>query len=338
LLLSRLLHATRQIDRALALQLDALELDPYNARIHYEIGSLYVHADEPEKARAALQTSLDIEPLQPNVYLQLAHLALISGDGVDYLQQSLKAMEVDSRDHEIPGFIAAFLYPLGLIEEADDFRNRVMAIAPTSAIAYRIGLLRATSLGDRDGSLREARNAIENDVEDRHFAFGGAVQHLLRRAVQSGTVEAESDYLEQQEPGILDIDAEAIPARFLFAQQLALDAWYVSLTQEELLRRMKRIREIATSHGVDAMQNPNTRVDIMVLQNNTVEAIELALSDVFTRPVLMDQNWRSRFSQAQYTNFVADSRIQAAMQKWEAEEAVIRDRVKSYLLDLSSAS
>jgi len=337
-LLSRLLQATRQSSRALAMQQEALERDPYNARIHYEIGSLYLDLDEFEKARAAIQTSLDIEPLQPNAYLQLGHLALESGDGVDYLQQSLKAMEVDSKDHEIPGFIAAFLYPLGLIEEADDFRNRVRAIAPTSAIAYRIELLRSISLGDTDGSLAAARKAIEDNVEDRQFAFAGAVQHLLRSAVRSGTVEAESDYLEQHAPGIFDIDAAAVPIKFLLAQRLALDAWYVSLEPDELLRRMARIREIAASYGIDPLQNPRTRVDMMVLQNNTAAAIELALSDVFTRPVLMDQDWRTRYSQAQYTDFVADSRIQVAMQKWEADEALIRDQVKSYLLDLSAAS
>jgi len=337
-LLSRLLVATQQSDRALALQLEALEADPYNARIHYEIGSIYLERDEPEKARAAIQTSLDIEPMQPNAYLQLGHLALKSGDGVDYLQQSLRAMEVDSKDHEIPGFIAAFLYPLGLIEEADDFRNRVMAIAPTSAIAYRIELLRSISMSDTDGGIAAARKAIEDNVEDRQFAFAGAVQYLLRQAVQSGSIEAESDYLEQHAPGIFDVDAAAVPAKFLYAQRLALDAWYVSLAPDELLRRMAKIREIAMSYGIDPLQSPGTRVDMMVLQNDTASAIELALSDVFIRPVLLDQDWRARYSQAQYTDFVADPRIQVAMQKWEAEEAVIRSQIQAYLLDLSSAS
>ena len=92
------------------------------------------------------------------------------------------------------------------------------------------------------------------------------------------------------------------------------------------------------SYGIDPLQNPGTRVEMLLLQNNTSAAVELALSDVFTRPVLLDQDWRTRFSQAQYTDFVADPRIQAAMQKWETEEAVIRNQVKNYLLDLSSAS
>ena len=338
ILLSGLLKGTQQSERALQLQLDALELDPYNARIHYEIGAIYLKLERLDEARASLQTSLDIEPLQPNAYLQLGLIALNSGDGVDYLQQSLKAMEVDSRDHEIPGYIAAFLYPLGLIEEADDFRNRVLAIAPTSASAYRIELLRAISTGDDAEGLRVARDAIENDIEDRQFAFGGAVQYLLRMATENGTVEEESAYLEQQAPGILDADADVVPVKFLLAQRVALDAWFATLTEDELSHRVARIQEIATAYGFDLLQNPVTRVDMMVLQNKTEDAVQLALTDVFTRPVILDQDWRTRYSQAQYKEFAEDPRIQDAMKQWETEEAVVREQVRNYLLDLSSAS
>jgi hypothetical protein len=247
-------------------------------------------------------------------------------------------MEVDSRDHEIPGMIAAFLYQLGLIEEADDFRNRVNAIAPTSAIAYRIELLRAISSGDVDAGVAAARKAIEDDIEDRQFAYGGAVQFLLRTAARNGTVEVESSYLEKYAPGILDIDATAVPIRYLTAQRVAFDAWYTTLTTDELLRRVARIQEIAASYGVDLLQSPEARVSVMVMQSDTEDAVDLALSDVFSQPVLMDPDWRARFSQAQFAQFVADPQIQAAMQSWEIEEAAARDRVRSYLLDLSSAS
>jgi len=320
LLLSRILQETQNSDRALQLQLEALKLDPFNARIHFEVGSLYMHLDQLEEARASLQTSLDLEPLQPNAYLRLGEVALKLGDGVEYLQQSLKAMEVDSRDHEIPGMIAGFLYQLGLNEEADDFRNRVNAIAPTSAAAYRIGLLRAISTGDVDASVAAARKAIEDDIEDRQFAYGGAVQYLLRTAARNGTVAAESSYLEKYAPGILDIDATVVPVRYFTAQQVAFDAWYTTLTTDELLRRMVRIQEIAASYGVDLLQDPD------------------ALSDVFSQQVLMNPDWRILFSQAQFSEFVADPRIQAAMQSWETEEEAARNRVRGYLQDLSSAS
>jgi TolB-like protein/Tfp pilus assembly protein PilF len=338
LLLTNMLQMTQRSEEALALQQESLENDPYNARIHFEIGSIYLNLDQLEEARAALQASLDIEPQQPNAYLRLATIALKSGDGVDYMQQTLKAMEVDSRDHEIPGFIAQFLYQLGLVEEADDFRKRVMAIAPTSAVAYRIELLRAISTNDADAGIVAARRAIENGADDRQFAFGGAVQYLLRAAASSDTVDAESAYLEQHWPGILDVDAPAIPARYLTAQRVAFDAWYQSLPREELLRRIDKIQEIAASYGFDPMQNSGARVAFLALTGEVEDATELALSDVFVLPVLMDRNWRTRFSQAQYSEMVTDPRVQAAMQKWTSEETAVRDKVRAYLLDLSAAS
>ncbi|MDH5621011.1 MAG: tetratricopeptide repeat protein [Gammaproteobacteria bacterium] len=337
LLLTKLLRGTQQTEKALQVQREALELDPYNARIHFQMGALYLELGQLENARASLQSSLEIEPSQPNAYLQLGVVALKLGDGVDYLQQCLKAMEVDPRDHEIPGLIAEFLYQLGLVEEANDFSNRVLAIAPTSATAYRIEMLRAISLQDEAAGVAVARRAIENNVEDRQFAYAGAVQYLLRTAIRNGSLAQETAYLEQQAPGILDIDATAVPVKFMHAQQVAFDAWYTMLPREELLRRVARIQEIAAFYGMDLLKEPDARVSVMALQGNVDDAVELALSEVFVRSVLTHPNWRERFSQAQYKEFVARPRVQSALQSWEAEENAVRERVKNYLLDLSAA-
>jgi hypothetical protein len=148
----------------------------------------------------------------------------------------------------------------------------------------------------------------------------------------------ETAYLEQQAPGIFDIDAVSISPKFLSAQRIAFDAWYTTLERDELLRRLDRIQEIAASYGFDLLHNPGARVSVMALRGDIDDAIELALSDVFVLPVITNPNWRVRYSQAQFAEFVADPRIQAAMQKWEVEEAAARGQVKSYLLDLSSAS
>jgi TolB-like protein len=336
--LSRLLQSLQQPDKALQLQLDALERDPYNARIHFEIGSMYLQLDQLSDARNALQTSLEIEPVQPNAYLRLAETSLRSGDGVDFLRQNLNAMKVDPRDHEIPGIVAGFLYRVGLIAEGDDFRSRVNAIAPTSEIAYRIEMLRAISIGDEEASVASARRAIEDDIDDRQFSYGGAVQLLLRQAARHGTVAEESAYLDQYAPGILDIDAISVPDKYRTAQRVAFDAWYTSLPHDELLRRLDKLRAIAASFGVDPLAHPRTKVNVLALQGKVEQSIEVALADLFTQPVTMNPGWKDNFVQAQFVEFVADPRVIAAMQNWENEEAVLRSRLQSFLVDLSSAS
>jgi len=255
--LTSMLQNVRRFDEALQIQHESLDRDPLNAQILYDLGVLYASLEQWDDARSSLESSLEIEPAQPNAYATLAAVSLQSGDGLDYMQQFLKAVEVDPKDHELSGIIAMFLYNLDLIEEGDDFRDRVMAIAPTSEIAYRVQMQRAISIGDEEASIASARKAIEDDIEDRLFSFGGAVQHLLRMAVRNGTVEQESAYLEAHAPGLLDIEAESIPGKYRGTQFVAFDAWYTTLSQEELLQRLERLQEIVSIAGIDPMENPD---------------------------------------------------------------------------------
>jgi len=336
--LTRIYQGLQQFDKAVPLMQNALRQDPFNSRIHFELGSLYVALQQWDDARNALQRSLEIEPAQPNALATLATVSLQEGNGVDYLQQFLRAMEVDPADYELPGMIAAFLYELDLIEEGDDFRDRVLAIAPTSAIAYQIEMLRAINIGDEVSSVASARRAIEDDIDDRRFSYGGAVRHLLRVAAKNGTVDEESAFLEKYAPHILDVDVAAAPLKYRGAQMAAFDAWYVSLPRDEMLRRLAKLREYADSFGFSPEQNPGAYVGFLVLQGKLEEAIEIALADVFSDTVAIHLDWRRALTQAQFAEFVEDPRIKTAMQRWENEESALRDQVKAFLADLSVSS
>lgn len=338
LLLTRLYQAVQQTGKAIELMQDELDRDPYNARLLYELGTLYIAANRYDDAEAVLRRSLAIEPAQPNVFANLGNLRLQDGDGVGYLQMYLAAMKVDPMDHELPGLIAAFLYELGLIEEGDDFRDRVMAIAPTSEIAYQIEMLRAINIGDEVASVASARRAIEDDIDDRRFSFGGAVQHLLRVAAKRGTVEEELRYLQEQVPGLLDIDDPTAPAKYRAAQLAAFDAWYVSLPRDEMLDRLTRLRDMMISFGFDPLGDPGTRITVLALQGNTKAAADLALDKFFSDSVAVHLGWRRGADQAQFAAMKDDLRIQAAMRAWDGEKEVLRGRVKAFLTDLSTST
>jgi hypothetical protein len=213
-----------------------------------------------------------------------------------------------------------------------------MAIAPTSEIAYRIELLRAINSGDEEASIISARRAIEDDIDNRRFSYGGAVQHLLRVAASRGTVEQETAYLQEQAPNILDIEDMTIPLKYRAAQFVAFDAWYVSLPRDEMLSRLDRLQEIAKTFGFESADNPGIHVGVLALQGNIDDAVEIALADLFSETVAVNLGWRRTFSQAQFTKFVADPRIRTAMQRWDDEEAGLRARVKAYLADLLASS
>lgn len=337
-LLTRLLQSLQQHDRALRLQLDALEQDPYNARIHYEVGSLYLELRKLDLARDAIERSLEIEPNQPNAHLKLARISLQSGDGLEYLRRLLQAMVADPRDHELPGIIGTYLYKLELVDEGDDFRERVLAIAPTSEIAYRLDLLRAIAGDDEASALSAARRAIDDDIEERLFAYGGAVQYLLRSGLHTGTAEEEFNRIEARAPGIFDVDAEVSSPKFRAAQMVAFDAWYELLPREEMLRRMDRLLSIAALFGLDPLDDPRTRVAVSAFRGDVEEAVNVALADVFTQPVVLNLGWQTDYAQPQYAEFVTRPEVSAAMDSWQADEDRLRERIRAFLADLSAES
>ncbi len=338
LMLARVYQGTQQLAKAVPLMQDALARDPLNPQIHYELGSLYNGLEQPEEARAALMKSLEIEPNQPNAYAILGRMSLRAGDGLDYLRQILRAMEVDPADHELPGVIAELLYWLGLVEEGDDFRNRVMAVAPTSEIAYRIALVRAINIGDEVASIASARRAIEDDVDDRRFAFSGAVQHLLRVAAKRATVEEESRYLNEHAPGILDIEVVSAPAKYRAAQLAAFDAWYVALPRDEMLSRLETLGNISLKFGFDPKNVPPVHLGILALSGDVEEAVEVALGGVFSKSVAINLGWQETFALPHYADIVADPGVQKAMRQWQAEEDAMREQIKAFLLDLSTST
>ena len=56
--LTRLSPNNQQIERSLQSMLEAQELDPFNAQIHYELGNIYAGLEQWDDARAAIEKSL----------------------------------------------------------------------------------------------------------------------------------------------------------------------------------------------------------------------------------------------------------------------------------------
>jgi tetratricopeptide (TPR) repeat protein len=317
---------------------DALAFDPFNPTLHYELGAALMHAERWDEARAALEKSLEIEPAQPNAYTNLGFLSLQEGDGVGMARAFTNAIAVDPKDHELPGMLAEFLYELGLVDIADAFRERVLALAPTSSVAYQLELSRAISVGDVDASVAAARRTVEDKVEDRRFAFGGALQHLIRSAAQDERIEEELAWINEQEPGIFNVDATRMPQRYRSVQGVAFDAWIRILPIEEVNRRLDVMIAYAESVGIDLTENPNAHVRILALRGKTDEAIEIALEEVFSQSVATNLTWRDAWMQPQYADIMTDPRVQEAILRWDEEEAALRGSVQSWFADLHASS
>ena len=315
----------------------ALAMDKFNPALLYELGTAHLRLENWEKARTALEKSLEIEPKQPNAYTYLGLIALQSGDGITFVRQLMNAIAVDPRDHELPGILAEFLYQLGLVEIADDFRQRVVALAPTSAIAYQLELSRAKALGDEAASAAAARRAVIDDIDNRRFAFGDAVRYLVRKAVRDDRIDDELAWLDEQSPGIFDVDNNQLPLKQRNVRGIAFDAWVNVLPREELVRRLEVLLDYTRAFGIEPTADPDTHVAILVVRNDIDAAIEVALNEVFSGPVASHFNWRETYTQPHYAAVAADPRIKQAMRRWDAEEAAMRADVEAYFADLQAA-
>jgi tetratricopeptide (TPR) repeat protein len=338
ILLVRAYTALQQNEKSLPILRGALTLDKFNPALHYELGTAYIRLERWDEAKAALEKSLELEPMQPNAYTYLGMIAMQAGDYTNMVKHQLNAISVDPEDHELPGLLSLFLYQQGLVEIADDFRNRVLTLAPTSTIAYQIELARAKAIGDVEGSVEAARRAIEDNIEDRRFSFVGAVQHLVRTAVRTDRVEEELAWIDAQQPGIFDVDAAIQPARNRGAQGVAFDGWVQILPREEVLRRLDVMLAYVQAMGVDPKEIPATQLSILTLRGEFEEAIRVALEDFFSQSVALNPNWRDMLMQPHYARVVADPRVQEAMRRWEAEETELRASVEAYFADLHAAT
>jgi hypothetical protein len=105
----------------------------------------------------------------------------------------------------------------------------------------------------------------------------------------------------------------------------------VSLAQSELLERLAAFLEFRRTRGYSLQEQPLAEVDMLALRGEVPAAIELALADVFTRSVAASLGWERTLAQAHYEEIVADPRIEAAMEKWRAQEDALRKAVTVYL-------
>ncbi len=193
-------------------------------------------------------------------------------------------------------------------------------------------------MGDVSASVETARRIIEEDVEDRKGTYSEAVQQLMTVAAANGTIDETTTYLEQHAPGIFDIKADALPHKYRAAQIAALDAWYVSLPREELLRRLDDLLNEAQEFGLDPLADPGHRLGVYALRGETEAGVSLALEQVLPQPVTRNLLWREQYSQPMYADIVADERVRNALRSREAEYDLVRKQVRDYLAGISESA
>lgn len=322
-----------QEEEALTMLERLAHLDPLNPTVFSSLSLTYVNLERWDEARDAAVRSLELEPVNPMAQTMLAVASRESGDGVGFVSNYIKAIEIDPKDHELPGRVAAYLYNLGLPEEAETYRARVMAIAPSSPPAYLLNMLRAVAMDDDEGARAAAKKIIDDDVDDRLDAYGSAVRYLVGDALRNGTVAETLAYLETSVPGMDNFDAPA-EVKYISSRFEAIDLLAVTLPFEEVQRRYDILFSAVRSVGIEPEDLPWPKAIIRVMEGDKAAATEVLATEYFAQPLSANLNWRDDLRTPIFADIVGDPRIVAGIERYEAEMDELRNDVLEYLAAL----
>ncbi len=329
-MLAGILTRFNRVEEGLTRLENLIDNDPLNSELFFDLSNAYIRMQQWDEGRAAALRSLEIEPMQPNAYWLIGRINLNVGDGVGFVRSYIKGMEIDPKDHEIPGIVATFLYDLRLPEEAAEFRARVMTIAPSSPTAYSLNLIHAEATGDLAGAREAGRKTIEDDIEERWNSYSGAVGFLIRDGIENGNIAEVMQYLESSIPALNEFES-GTEFKYTLASFQALNGWYQTLPVEEVRRRADVLGQIGAKMGFDIYDDPDSQAYLLAINGRTDEATDVVLDGVFAEPLTIHLNWRTDYSHPMFADVVADPRVQKEMHRWESEEEVLRQEIRNYL-------
>jgi len=117
----------------------ALALSPNLASAHGLLGSVLTWSNQREKARVALETSIRLDPRNPNLatrFLAVAMNFYLSGEYQAAIEAARRTIRLYPDFENTYRWLAAALGQAGQIEEARRVLDKAIAIAPASFDAY----------------------------------------------------------------------------------------------------------------------------------------------------------------------------------------------------------
>jgi TolB-like protein/tetratricopeptide (TPR) repeat protein len=332
-LLLQVLSQGGETDEALALMQEILVLDPLNSGMIREIGQAYMRMEDWPNARKMLNRSLEIDPAQPYPYQILAFIDQATGDTMGFVRNYLRAIELDPQDYGYAARLANFLYYLGLDQEGDNFRDRSIAIAPTSSHARRMELVREVRFGTPENSLAVARQMLEDRVDMHSSAWEEAAFELFAISEKLKESRSALEFVEKTFPGFSDY-AQPVSIELTVLRLSALSAFFQLESSEEFQQRLDQLDYVLNELLING-GGPVLRARVLALRGDTQAAIDVALTEIFDKPAISHVGNLDRLFELGFmADVAADPRIREALKVSGEEKAKAAEEVRSYLANV----
>jgi TolB-like protein len=186
----RFLHNNGQVERGLELIDEALKIEPYAVRILWDKCQTSAHLQRFEDSMGACARVREIMPDSPLGYYGWALAHVYTGDIVQALKGYSDALERDPADYEMLAAMAIFWTWLGDAEQARIWLERADAIGAGQPVPVNARMLMYQFLEQHDMAKDLARQALEQNIEDRHGVHTFFRHALAFTSVLDGDYEA----------------------------------------------------------------------------------------------------------------------------------------------------
>jgi tetratricopeptide (TPR) repeat protein/TolB-like protein len=183
----------------------ATELDPMNAHYRAALGGLLLSAGRNEEGKAELTKSIELEPTLESNYRTLSAWEYFTNGRIDqFIYWMRRAYSVNPQSGVLASFVAGGYADLVMRTEAVAWKDRALALSPTSAWAWQMAGAIHARLGDHDIATEYFDRAVE-------LGFDPATQ--LGQAVRPRTLwqEIEEELEAGRKERALQLFADAYP-------------------------------------------------------------------------------------------------------------------------------
>jgi TolB-like protein/tetratricopeptide (TPR) repeat protein len=326
------LNARERYDEALAVLRAGLVVDPLNFDLLWAQAEVFSATGRFGDAVQPLMAALKLSPDNPLIYWRLSLSAHELRDIVGELDWLRKGTEADPDDAVLTRILSRRFYWLGLLEEADYWRERTRQIDPGWTQARDLDIWSAAVREHSDELLALTRDTIDRaiDGDGRPGLLDLAVSFYTYVMHKRGQSQLALEYVTKRLPEIDDVTT--IPDDWL---GLMLQANLFPLRSD--IMDTEAFRELATDYvaamdaaGIPYQSNKSAAIAVAMWLGDLDYAKEIFAEHFANISPLRDW-WQTIFRSPWLAEFRADPDVAARLEEVLREKDEFREQVRQML-------
>jgi TolB-like protein len=318
--------------QAMEILQSGLLIDPLDADIYQQLAFVYLQMKDYKNAISANKRVVALAPDNPNGYYNLADSERWSGNLRGYFENVHKAIEIDPQDHELTYSLATNLYLLDLSEEGEYWYQRTQALSPASVVARELSVERAYYNQQPEQVIALSEQIIRDQMDDRLDAFFLTVFYYTDTMMKLDRSREAYDFLVSVRPEIASFDVLPNNTQGMSMQRFSIILMSGFASREEMQAAYGGYSALMDARGFDWMPPESNRKTMDLLMHDDLQgAVDQFVNLRMSRPVAIDLFLHRKVMPQLYNELYADPLVAAKMAERGREFAAMREDIRSML-------